>query len=122
MHQKYCRCLLLCYFCMKVETMTDRINTLIKTIGEKVARMKDQLSVEQAKNESFQTEITQLKEQLASKNTEVEELESKMIGLKSGIGATKEQDVDGAVETSVSDEQIDELVKEIEYCIGQLKK
>ncbi len=122
MHQKYCGCLLLCYFCMKVETMTDRINTLIKTIGEKVTRMKDQLSVEQAKNESFQNEIAQLKEQLTSKSNEVEKLESKISDLKSEIGATKGQDVDGSNEMSISDEQIDELVKEIEYCIGQLKK
>ena len=102
--------------------MTDRIHTLIKTIGEKVTRMKDQLSVEQAKNESFQNEITQLKEQLTSKTNEVEKLESRINGFESAVEGTKGQDVDGFSEMNVSDEQIDELVKEIEYCIGQLKK
>ena len=102
--------------------MADRINELIKNIREKVSQLKSQLSVEKSKNETLQEEVNQLKLQLTSRQTEVESLESKIVNLQSDIVKAKEQSVNHSPETSVSDEQIDELVKEIEYCIGQLKK
>ena len=64
--QKYWLCLLLCYFCIKVVTMADRINELIKNIREKVSQLKGQLSVEKTKNELLQNEVNQLKTQLIS--------------------------------------------------------
>lgn len=104
--------------------MADRINELIEKIREKVSLLKSQLSVEQSKNEALQEEVNQLKLQLTSKQSEVETLESKIVGLQSDIVKAKEQSVNHSTEANVkvSDEQIDELVKEIEYCIGQLKK
>jgi len=102
--------------------MADRINELIQKIREKVSLLKDQLSVEKTKNESLQEEVNQLKLQLTSKQNEVEALESKIVNLQSDIVKAKEQSVNHSTEANVSDEQIDELVKEIEYCIGQLKK
>ena len=102
--------------------MADRINELIQKIREKVSQLKGQLSVEKTKNESLQIEVDQLKMQLNSSKNEVELLEAKIVSLQSDIVKAKEQSVGGLNETGVSDEQIDELVKEIEYCIGQLKK
>lgn len=102
--------------------MADRINELIQKIREKVSQLKGQLSVEKTKNESLQNEVDQLKTQLNSTQNEVETLEAKIVNLQSDIVKAKEQSVGSSNETGVSDEQIDELVKEIEYCIGQLKK
>jgi chromosome segregation ATPase len=102
--------------------MADRINELINNIREKVSQLRSQLSVEKNKTESLQEEVNQLKLQLTSKKNEVETLESKIVNLQSDIVKAKEQSVNHSTEANVSDEQIDELVKEIEYCIGQLKK
>jgi predicted nucleic acid-binding Zn-ribbon protein len=102
--------------------MADRINELIQKIREKVSQLKDQLSVEKTNNESLQNEVNQLKAQLNLSLKEVESLETKVVKLQSDIVKAKEQSVGGSNEAEVSDEQIDELVKEIEYCIGQLKK
>jgi hypothetical protein len=66
--------------------------------------------------------VNQLKAQLNLSLKEVESLETKVVKLQSDIVKAKEQSVGGSNEAEVSDEQIDELVKEIEYCIGQLKK
>lgn len=102
--------------------MADRINELIQNIREKVSLLRSQLSVEKSKNESLQKEVEELKLQLNSAQKNVEELESKIVGLQSDIVKAKEQSVNQSSGTNISDEQIDELVKEIEYCIGQLKK
>ena len=115
-------CALLCYFCIKVVTMADRINELIKTIGEKVSSLKSQLSVEKTKSESLHNELESLKGRLKEKENEVQSHISKINDLKSEIENGKKQYVSGSTEGNVSDDQIDELVKEIEYCIGQLKK
>ncbi len=102
--------------------MADRINELIQKIREKVSQLKGQLSVEKTKNESLQNELNQLKAQLDFSKNEVETLNAKIVNLQSDIAKAKEQSVESSNEIGVSDEQIDELVKEIEYCIGQLKK
>jgi len=102
--------------------MADRINELIQKIREKVSQLKGQLSVEKTKNESLKNEVDQLKTQLDATKNENESLKAKIVNLQSDIAKAKEQSVGGPDETSVSDGQIDELVKEIEYCIGQLKK
>ena len=102
--------------------MADRINELIQKIREKVSQLKGQLSVEKTKNESLQNELNQLKAQLDFSKNEVETLNAKIVNLQSDIAKAKEQSVVSSNEIGVSDEQIDELVKEIEYCIGQLKK
>ena len=102
--------------------MADRINELIENIREKVSQLRSQLSVEQVKNESLEEQVNQLKLKLTSKENEVKTLESKISNFESNIVKAKEQSVNHSSEANVSDEQIDELVKEIEYCIGQLKK
>ena len=102
--------------------MSDRINQLIDTIREKSILLKDQVASEKAKNEELTQEIQTLKQEVTSKGEKVDELNSKITELNDGLKAVKEQSITGSEGNGFSDEQIDELVKEIEYCIGQLKK
>ena len=51
-----------------------------------------------------------------------ETIDSQMKELKENIKANNGQNISSSEGNDVSDEKIDELVKEIEYCIGQLKK
>ena len=77
---------------------------------------------EQTKNENFQTEIEELKSQLNASNDKVNSLELKLNEAEKINNESSEQVITRSEGTMITDEQIDELVKEIDYCIGQLKK
>ena len=102
--------------------MSDRILELVGSIKDKVSLVKGQLEKECSKSESLQNEVVNLEGQLAEKQVELNSLSTKISALETKLITKEEQDVVVVKETGVSDNQIDELVKEIEYCIGQLKK
>ncbi|MDG1332162.1 MAG: hypothetical protein P8P74_07520 [Crocinitomicaceae bacterium] len=102
--------------------MSDRVNELIDTLKEKMILLKDQCAQERSKNEELTAENNQLKTNLAEKSSEISNLQSKVESLKEVQNSAKVQSVNPSEEEKVSDVQIDELVREIEYCIGQLKK
>jgi uncharacterized coiled-coil DUF342 family protein len=102
--------------------MSDRINQLVDTIREKSILLKDQVASEKAKNKELTQEIQTLKQDVFSRDEKLSELNSTITELNDGLKAAKEQNITGSEGNGVSEEQIDELVKEIEYCIGQLKK
>ncbi|NRA13077.1 MAG: hypothetical protein HRT57_14095 [Crocinitomicaceae bacterium] len=102
--------------------MSDRITQLVDTIREKSILLKDQVASEKAKNEELTQEIHTLKQEVSSRDGKVDELNNKITDLNDGLKAAKEQSITGSEGNEVSQGQIDELVKEIEYCIEQLKK
>ena len=102
--------------------MSDRINQLVDTIREKAILLKDQVASEKAHNEELTQEIQTLKQELSSRDEKVDELNTKITELDDGLKAAREQSIGSSGGNGVSEEQIDELVKEIEYCIAQLKK
>ena len=102
--------------------MSDRVNELIDTLKEKMTLLKDQCANERSKNDELTAENERLKANLAEKSSEISNLQSKVESLKEAQNLAKEQSVNPSEEEKISDEQIDELVREIEYCIGQLKK
>lgn len=102
--------------------MSDRIQELIDGIREKSSALHGQLLAERSKNQNLSKEAESLKKQVSVNDEEIAKLKSKVEELELKLKSTGEREVvvmDGA---KVSDEQIDELVKEIEYCIAQLKK
>jgi len=101
--------------------MSERIHTLIGTIGEKISQLSEQITVERSKNGEFQDKIDALKEEINSKNDEISALKTELSALPD-MDSNNGQDVGSSEIKSISDDQIDELVKEIEYCITQLKK
>jgi uncharacterized coiled-coil DUF342 family protein len=102
--------------------MSDRINQLVDTIREKTILLKDQIASEKAKNEELTKEIQTLKQDVSSRDEKMGELNNNITELNDGLKAVREQSIISADGNGVSEEQIDELVKEIEYCIEQLKK
>ncbi|MCR9172252.1 MAG: hypothetical protein NXI10_07155 [bacterium] len=106
--------------------MSARVHQLLDEIREKSVKLKGQVAAERAKNETLSAEISELKTAMEGKSQEVESLENKVTELSANIESLKEQSVKsespaqtGAV---LSNEEIDALVKEIEYCIKQLKR
>ena len=99
--------------------MSDKIHQLIDSIREQHSRVNEQLLLEQSKNEMFQGEIEKLKSQIEN---QLEEFSSLKNELDLAKNEQKEQIITSSKDTMISEEQIDELVKEIDYCIGQLKE
>jgi Mg2+ and Co2+ transporter CorA len=103
--------------------MTDKIQQIIDDISRKAKALHHQLVEERLQNEQLRLEIVELREQLMSTNGQIEGQALEINRLKSELEASKEQVVEKPVVSDKrKDEEIDELVKEIEYCISQLKK
>lgn len=101
--------------------MSDRVIELIEVVKEKMILLKDQCANERSKNDELVKENAQLKEILTNQSDEISTLQTKINSLKELHVSAKEQSVHPSKE-AISDERIDELVREIEYCIGQLKR
>lgn len=102
--------------------MSEQVNRLIDEIREKSAQMREQIQVERAANGSLTDEIAVLKNELLEKTAEIETLQGSIAELNGQIKTLTEQGGKESVGKSISNEEIDALVKEIEYCIGQLKR
>ncbi len=103
--------------------MSDKIHQLISTLRENFMSISEDLLAERSKNQRLNEEISELKD-------EIQTLKSDNHSLKVALDNFRKQKNDEREEfklqtqqnTMVSEEYIDELVKEIDYCIGQLKK
>lgn len=102
--------------------MSDRVNELIENLREKMILLKDQCAKERSNNNDLIAENESLKANLNEKASEISTLQSTIEAFKEAQNSAKEQNVNQSDEKRISDEQIDEMVREIEYCIGQLKK
>jgi uncharacterized protein YlxW (UPF0749 family) len=103
--------------------MTERIQHSMNEIRAKALEIHNQLVQERIKNQTLQAQIQEMEERLQSaKHMENEQLAA-IDQLKLDLDVAKNQIVEVSVpQNGRNEEQIDELVKEIEYCIGQLKK
>lgn len=109
--------------------MSDRIQELLDGIKEKTLHWHQLYSDERTANQSLREQLDELNAQLTARQQEVNALQQQVDKLKLEVGeldtklkTTRENDVSVSKGTDVSDEQIDELVREIDYCIAQLKK
>lgn len=102
--------------------MSEQVYQLIDEIRNKAARMREQLESERSTNAKLTAEIEAIKGQLEIKAKENGELQGKIAELNEQIKTISEQGVEQSIEKGISNEEIDTLVKEIEYCIGQLKR
>lgn len=103
--------------------MTERIQHIMNEIRAKALEIHSELVQERNKNQVLQAQILEKEERLqAAKQLENEHL-AVIDQLKLDLEVAKNQVVEVSVpQIGRNEEQIDELVKEIEYCIGQLKK
>ncbi len=102
--------------------MSEQVNRLIDEIRGKSVRMREQIEAERATNATLTTEIATLKNEISKKQEAIQTLEGTIADLNGRIETMAEQGVDNSKGKSISNEEIDALVKEIEYCIGQLKR
>lgn len=103
--------------------MSDRVSKLIDSIREKAVQLHQELQNERSKNEQLGEELDALKSELNTKSVEIQAAYEKIAQLGDQVKTLSEQKVDQVrTGNDISDEQIDELVREIEFCIAQLKQ
>lgn len=102
--------------------MTDRLYHIIEEIRTKMLNLSKQLNDERLKYISLKEENVRLEEELAAAKEQERVLTVLNTQLKSEVVSAKSQVVEVPVSLVKKDEEIDELVNEIEYCISQLKK
>lgn len=103
--------------------MTEKIQQIIDDIRLKMAGLDHQLKEVRANNAVLQAELNESNIQLEKSKKEGENLIDAVNELKVALEAANNQvvEVDRPAQGR-RDDEIDELVKEIEYCISQLKK
>ena len=103
--------------------MTERIQHTMNEIRAKALEIHNELVQERTKNQTLHVQILEIEDRLKSAKLIENEYLAAIDQLKLDLEVTKNQIVEvSAPQNGRNEEQIDELVKEIEYCIGQLKK
>jgi septation ring formation regulator EzrA len=103
--------------------MTEKIQDTIQEISRKAVRIGEALRSERSKNEILQEEIDRNKEELAQELTANTHLKAEIESLKSALHLAENKVVEvPAPVIGRTEQEIDELVKEIEFCIEQLKQ
>jgi len=103
--------------------MTEKIQQIIDDIRQKMAALDHQLKEVRANNATLLAELNESNDQLDKSKREGESLAEAVNELKGALETANNQVVEvGRPAQGRRDDEIDELVKEIEYCISQLKK
>ena len=101
--------------------MSDQLSQLISDIRSKALKINASLQEQRDENKLLESKINSKDEELNQFRSEIKSLKSEIDSLKEEL----ENKVEPSVEmnsVSMNDEEIDELVNEIEFCIEQLKK
>jgi septation ring formation regulator EzrA len=103
--------------------MTEQIEKSIEQILEKVTSLHLDLQNEKSRNAALLLEFDKIKSNLFTATEREFMLNTEIETLKSALHMAENKVVELPVQTSGKrEEEIEELVKEIEYCIKQLKK
>ena len=102
--------------------MTGEFRTFIEQIRQKSLELHQQLVVERERSGSLTTEVSRLQEQLSQQEEAVKDLQVRIAELQQELDEQREQVRMASVSMENSkDVAIDGLVKEIDFCIQQLK-
>jgi hypothetical protein len=103
--------------------MTEQIEKSIEQILEKAKSLNSDLQNEKSRNAALLLEIDKMKSELFTATEREFMLNTEVETLKSALQVAENNVVEVPVQSlGKREEEIEELVKEIEYCIEQLKK
>lgn len=109
-------------FLYEIKSMTERIEQLLSELRSTSMDLKNGLKTAQLKSTELEAENQALKQEISTFQSEIESNSIQIQSLKSELEMMKNSSGQIPVKQSVSKEEIDELVNEIEYCITQLKQ
>ena len=99
--------------------MTSEIKSYIDQIGTKSREIHQNLVIERERSASMVIEISSLKEHMQQQSEQISELQGEVNKLHESLSEQHEQVQ--LIDSSESVFEIDHLVKEIDFCIQQLK-
>ena len=103
--------------------MTENLNTLIEDIRTRSLSLAADLKTERAQHEVLEGELRRIQELYQAELAKVKQLEIAIEELNSSLAEAENKVVEVPVATtSRNAEEIDALVKEIEFCIEKLKQ
>jgi chromosome segregation ATPase len=103
--------------------MTENLNTLIEDIRSRSLQIAAELKTERAQHEVLQGELRRIQELYQAEHAQVKQLEVTIEELNVSLAEAQNKVVEVPVATSSRNaEEIDALVKEIEFCIDKLKQ
>lgn len=103
--------------------MNAHIADTIQQLKEKFSALKADLAIERNYVSQFQVDLQQMRALVTSSEERLAELESENQALQTENVQLKEQiKAMPVLETPNRDAEIDDLVREIDFCISQLKK
>lgn len=103
--------------------MTENIQRILEQISTKTKGLYNQLLAEREQNADLIAKNSQLQKELDSKMSEMKDLAIQLNDQELKMVSMAEQNSSPVSNSSLGrTQEIDELVKEIEYCIGQLRK
>lgn len=100
--------------------MTEEFRMYVEQIRNKTRELHQALVVERERNSSLSAEVTRLEELLRAQKATIDELNAQTIELQQLLNEQREQ-APSPQEGDLKDLAIDGLVKEIDFCIQQLK-
>lgn len=103
--------------------MTENLNNLISDIRSRSLELAEKLHAERAQHEVLQGEINRVNEQLKAEQALVAQLQQEVQQLSGALAEAQNKVVEiPAAPKGRNADEIDALVKEIEYCIEKLKQ
>jgi predicted nucleic acid-binding Zn-ribbon protein len=102
--------------------MSEMIEQLIGEVRERSLEIKRSLTAEREKSSNLLVEKASLTEEIEKLRMELKTVNDQVGKLQNEIDAMETKNIEQPTERRVSQEEIDDLVKEIDYCITQLKQ
>jgi chromosome segregation ATPase len=102
--------------------MSEMIEQLIGEVRERSLEIKRSLTAEREKSSNLLVEKASLTEEIEKLRMELKTVNDQVGKLQNEIDAIETKNIEQPTERRVSQEEIDDLVKEIDYCITQLKQ
>lgn len=100
--------------------MTSELKSLIEQIGAKSRQLHQSLVAERERVRSMTDEINRLNAEISEFQNQKKSMENELQGLKTELSQAREQ-VQAQPVSTANTVEIDVLVKEIDFCIQQLK-
>lgn len=101
--------------------MTSELKSLIEQVGAKSRQLHQSLVAERERVRSMTDEINRLNAEISEFQNQKRSMEEELHGLKTELSQAREQVQAQPVSTNTNTVEIDVLVKEIDFCIQQLK-
>lgn len=109
-------------FLLEINFMSEKVNDLIDGLRSKFNTLHSSIQKEKTEKNELKNQLDKALIELNSKDDEIINLNEKIKQLTNENELMKNEETVSISQEKISEEKINELVNEIDYCIEQLKK